>query len=102
MMADSERRTDQTAVLLAKRKKGSGRELPAVEEFFRTLSQRVADSHDSLQQQFSQHVEHTSAQIAAVSVNTQQAIVDAAVAQSANITQIQEQTLKHQEKSKEI
>jgi flagellar motor switch protein FliM len=41
MMADSERRTDQTAVLLAKRKKGSGRELPAVEEFFRTLSQRV-------------------------------------------------------------
>lgn len=33
--------TKQAALLLAKRKKGSGKELPAVEEFFRTLSQRV-------------------------------------------------------------
>ena len=32
---------EQTTVLLAKRKKGSGKELPAVEEFFRTVSQRV-------------------------------------------------------------
>ena len=33
--------TKQTSLLLAKRKKASGKELPAVEEFFRTLSQRV-------------------------------------------------------------